>query len=1838
MKTILARTSRSKSADLDVSDEDRSNTSKALSSIGISVYDENGEYQDFSKTLDQLSEKWNTLSKSQQSYVAEQMAGIRNLNTMSAIIETWKDAKSIASDAVSDTGFIDETQEKYMDSVNAHINRLQTSIQELWNELLDTGAISTLTDALNLLINVAEKLIGVFSTIGDVLPVVNGGFVSLAGTVGTIAAGWSVFSNVKQAYKDIGEAEKGSDLAGKNGIVEGLKKTKEDTTELLSSITGEFTKFKDGYKTTSQGLSGFSGITEGLKGGWNALSGLSKGMIGLTAGIAAVSLAVSGLDALTTSTEESAEAASKAKEKYEKAKNAYSSHASTINDIKGKYQELSKGVSASGKNINLTTEQFEEYHSVCNKIADMYPTLIDHYDGQGNAILKLKGNVEGLTEALEKERLTAAQTSVDGMGDLLKNFNNESGNKKNSTIFGDAVSHPIKSFKAALGYTEMGYGATEQGIVDVVKKFNSLNKDVNNGKIKDKDVLLQKFVEKNIQGLGSSNGNANYIGQLESYKKLIDSDKKDLKKNWGTFMKDIEGLSTQCKAKLESDSNQIKNALQNYVTVLTSNGKYTNLDDSLLENINTLISNIDTDKIQELSDKGEVAMKNYVTGIVKGINNSSDEVRKSFSKMMDLTANSSLNEIGKVLTDKNIKKVAKALETDEDGALDLLGLKNQKKALEEQDKLYSKVKNKYGKDFIETPEQENPEQEAKKLETLNNEYKKLVKNRMNLASTMSDEERYWGNVDQYNRNIINIDDKVFQELKKKKIVDQETTKKDLGTYMTTYGAGYNAENGALEGQDIMYTPILPDGTILDKDSISKYINKITKNANSEQDVLDADKKGMKIGDQYIHGIINGVTSISDNEINSVLEPVFSTIDEKIGANTFNENKSVNVSKGIIKGNVDSMVSELKTVTKDGFLKGNTKSSIKNKIYQSIFDTLGIDDKNAKEEIKKALKGNINDILDSAVDADDLKDKLDASMHNMLVAAQDDYESNKQHEKQAKIYKKEEEALTKIKKQNDKINKATKARGASQKSVNQFIEESGINTSEEIDLLMDAIDKTDTWEGAMAKFLSTSTDLDSVNSRVEQLISNITTMKNTLDSVSSATSLSNGATGLDIDGIKKLTNAFGLTAGSKEYDELFENTAAGIKVNAYYLDKLNKKWAETEKKKYSDEIQRQESRYQQLCVAIGNATNAKGKDSKLTGEEINNLIKERDGLSQSIAKLREAASMYDGLTSSYNQWVQAQGTEDANSGYLSIVDSIDKIKDLYDKGWVANDDFTSFANMFSFDDIDLSDGEKAAKIYETTFQKYKNWFTGDVTGVENFLKSLKSIGAAVNKGDGVWELAGKGTKEIAQNLGVSESLVVKMLEAANSANLGVVFDDAVDKLENLKYEAEQAGSALKKALPEKYDIDLNVSKESDIQTQLKKAKKLMKELGKDSEWSDEIQSVVNYLYAKLGEIKKQDGTVKITTFVKTDSVDKALDKLHKMKKYKDLKIDLKGDTNSLNKQIKTVKGELQKFKKDGHIDFSQTGANELATVLDSLYEQKIKLSEPTFMQLDSSSVGDAQGKVLELLQTYQDAANNASKIKWEFNQGIKTKSDVKDAEKAKNDAYNAIKKTIGKGGKKAEILATLGINKDTTKKNIQTALNGINSEKLVKAKFQLTDEEKKRIDKIKIPDKKVSYKPKVNNKSKKEAVEVLNSIAKSRHVKYVVKITESSLESVKKTLADLAKTASSINVSTGSGKGSGKSSGKGSSKKSSKKKKGKGKVNGTAHANGTFNIFSTYNNAFAQGSWGASQGGTSLVGELGRELIVRGNRFFTVGDNGAEFTNIQKGDIIFNHKIKFCGLV
>lgn len=70
-----------------------------------------------------------------------------------------------------------------------------------------------------------------------------------------------------------------------------------------------------------------------------------------------------------------------------------------LSDIKDEYGTLYR------KN-NRSFEEEERYLELTNKIAQISPELVSGYDAQGNAILNLKGNVDGLIESLkEKNRI-----------------------------------------------------------------------------------------------------------------------------------------------------------------------------------------------------------------------------------------------------------------------------------------------------------------------------------------------------------------------------------------------------------------------------------------------------------------------------------------------------------------------------------------------------------------------------------------------------------------------------------------------------------------------------------------------------------------------------------------------------------------------------------------------------------------------------------------------------------------------------------------------------------------------------------------------------------------------------------------------------------------------------------------------------------------------------------------------------------------------------------------------------------------------------------------------------------------------------------------------------------------------------------------------------------------------------------------------------------------------------------------------------------------------------------------------------------------------------------------
>lgn len=255
-------------------------------------------------------------------------------------------------------------------------------------------------------------------------------------------------------------------------------------------------------------------------------------------------------------------------------------------------------------------------------------------------------------------------------------------------------------------------------------------------------------------------------------------------------------------------------------------------------------------------------------------------------------------------------------------------------------------------------------------------------------------------------------------------------------------------------------------------------------------------------------------------------------------------------------------------------------------------------------------------------------------------------------------------------------------------------------------------------------------------------------------------------------------------------------------------------------------------------------------------------------------------------------------------------------------------------------------------------------------------------------------------------------------------------------------------------------------------------------------------------------------------------------------------------------------------------------------------QKQQLTAPAVMSVDTSLVEGKIGEAVSLLQQFQTAQNE---LEMQGSVGMDT------TEAQAN--VDALAQQIQ--GLDPNVTATLGIDTSSID-TITSSLDGLTPELLVKAG----------IDETAI----IGYNPADKSatvKYDKDSSEPDNYDPddKSATVKYGVDHTivdaynPSNL--VRKVIYNV--------VTNGSAPSGGSMS-----------------VNGTANINGTANNslsrLHSYGRAMASGDWGTKKNGTTLVGELGREIVVDPctGKWHTVGDNGAEFVDIPQNAIVFNH--------
>lgn len=355
----------------------------------------------------------------------------------------------------------------------------------------------------------------------------------------------------------------------------------------------------------------------------------------------------------------------------------------------------------------------------------------------------------------------------------------------------------------------------------------------------------------------------------------------------------------------------------------------------------------------------------------------------------------------------------------------------------------------------------------------------------------------------------------------------------------------------------------------------------------------------------------------------------------------------------------------------------------------------------------------------------------------------------------------------------------------------------------------------------------------------------------------------------------------------------------------------------------------------------------------------------------------------------------------------------------------------------------------------------------------------------------------------------------------------------------------------------------------------------------------------------------------------------------------------GDNSDAKKKAKETKSEADKVPKEKKTTYTadasgaKKGAEEAQKAVNSVEDEHVtqikaqygigkngKVSQKsTSNMVKNNYLGNAIDQTGRGAYTApkQTSASSGKTSKQSKSDTTSSKSDTTTVKvNVKGNAkktIDSIKKSLSSMKSKSISIKVKG-NAKKTISSISTSLKKLKSKSIsIKAKGNASSVIKKIASALKkLKNKKITVKVKDSASSKISSIKgKLNALGKM-HPTPKVTINTSGLPAV-----EAAKSAinglhdKSVNVSV-------------NYSQSGKPSKGGGVAHGTAaFAHGTIPRITNSRRALASGTLGAKFSGLSLTGEVAPELVVRGNKWFTTGDNGAEFTDIRRGDIVFNHQ-------
>lgn len=462
LKTVIARMQEMKSNPTQLIEVDGETASlnkmdTALSSVGISLKDASGQFRNLDEVIFELSKIWDTLDRNTQRWIANTASGSRQQSRFISLLSDSERLQELYTAALDSEDAALVQYSKSLDSMESKLNQLSTSFQQFYMQIFNG---ETLKAAVEYLTQFVDKL----NEVGPVGAIaIVGSLVSALGSIGMamstkIAAAYKVSKEFLDGRK--AEIQAVGDSWWDGFVANFVPKVQTATNQAVQILQNAQAQMQGGANTPATtgvphrrsgrndgrargNVPSVDALNDAAKGG-NKYADAAKGLVsGLTklapaislistllysnadaadkasvtiarlgsfakigAGIAQVysgqvvsgiTTIVSGLAQLIGLEETAGEKLARLKKDAEKANIARAESKTNLTTLDSTYKKYIRLRDAQYE----SNEAYEEWINYNQQIINDYPELATTYDSQGNLIVKLAEKYDALKQSAD---------------------------------------------------------------------------------------------------------------------------------------------------------------------------------------------------------------------------------------------------------------------------------------------------------------------------------------------------------------------------------------------------------------------------------------------------------------------------------------------------------------------------------------------------------------------------------------------------------------------------------------------------------------------------------------------------------------------------------------------------------------------------------------------------------------------------------------------------------------------------------------------------------------------------------------------------------------------------------------------------------------------------------------------------------------------------------------------------------------------------------------------------------------------------------------------------------------------------------------------------------------------------------------------------------------------------------------------------------------------------------------------------------------------------------------------------------------------------------------------